>query len=348
MKKQCLKRRIFYLMIVVMVLAVSTACDSKKGSDSGDKVYELKFTGQDAEGLPATVAMYKIASEVEMRTGGKVKIKVYPSNQLGEAKLQYEGIMDGSIDMLLGYLGPTYNKIFDVTAIPFLASNYDEIAYICSNKSNSYKLFAEAAEATDMKFMGFFLNGVNGLFSTKPLGDYLNPNVRKDAMIRIPNSVIYQIGVEAMGYRTITIPWPDTYTSLQTGIMDGMTGIPSYMVDQNFGDITKYYLSLDMFIETNSILMSPKTAEKLPDEYVRIIQEVCNEVSAESLVVTESNVNEGIESLRAKKIEIYPITGAERDALAVKIREKIAPQLADYFGADVLKLVQQDIETAGK
>lgn len=341
------------LALALGAIMILTACGSNPGNgdaptaDDG-KVYELKIAGTDAEGLPATDAMYWISEEVEKRTDGKVKIKVYPSNQLGEANLQYEGIMDGSIDMILGYLNPTYDKVFDVTSIPFLASNYDEIGYICSEQSNCYQMFKEHCATTNMHFMGFFLNGVNGIFSTKSLGDYLDINVKKDCLIRIANSVTYSLGIQALGYPTITIPWPDTYTSMQTGVMDGMTGIPSYMVEQNFGDLAKYYVAMDMYVEMNCILMSPSTRDKLPAEYVETIEQVCAEVSANSINGTKEDVDAGIEALAARGVEILPITDEERAEVAAQVREKIAPDLKDYFGEEVLNLIYEDIENASK
>lgn len=346
-----MKKLLSLILAAAMVLGL-TACGSKSssgGSASADdgKTYELKFASQDAEGLPSTEAMHWIADQVAERTGGKVTMKIYPSNQLGEAKLLYEGIMDGSIDMYLGYLDPTYNIAFDITTIPFLASSYDQIGYICSPQSNCYQIFKDCCEQTDMRFLGFFLNGVNGIFSTKPLGNYLDPGAKKDTLIRIANSVTYSLGVEALGYPTITIPWSDTYTSLQTGVMDGMTGIPSYMVEQNFGDLTKYYVAMDMFMETNVIIMSPSTADKLPAEYLQIIEEVCAECGENSIGVTEENVNAGIEALAARGVEILPITDEERAAIGEQVLEKIKPDLEDYFGSDLISKAYEDVANAG-
>ena len=344
-----MKKLLCLFLATVMLLSLA-ACGSKDGGEAGDldKVYELKFASQDAEGLPSTNAMEWIAEEVDKRTDGHVQIKLYPSNQLGSAQLLYEGVMDGSVDMYLGYLDPTYNKVFDITTIPFLATNYDQIGYICSPESNCYKLFKEGCESTDMRFLGFFLNGVNGIFSTKPLGDYLNPDAKKDALIRITNSKTYSLGIESLGYSTITIPWSDTYTSLQTGVMDGMTGIPSYMVNQNFGDIAKYYLAMDEFLETNVIIMSPSTAAKLPADYLEVIEAVCAEAGENSIGGTKSDVDEGIEALRARNIEILPITDEERAEVGAKVREKIAPELESYFGKDILDQVYADIDNASK
>lgn len=344
-----MKKLLSLTLAATMMLSLA-ACGGGSGSTAGstDDVYELKFAGQDAEGLPSTNAMQWIAEEVDARTDGHVQLKVYPSNQLGSAQLLYEGVMDGSVDMYLGYLDPTYNTVFDVTTIPFLTTNYDQIAYICSPESNCYNFFKEGCEESDMRFLGFFLNGVNGIFSTKPLGDYLDINASKDVLIRIANSKTYSLGIEALGYSTITIPWSDTYTSLQTGVMDGMTGIPSYMVNQNFGDIAKYYVAMDEFLETNVIIMSPSTADKLPEEYLTIIEEVCAEAGENSIDGTKQNVDDGIEALRARGVEILPITDEERAEVGAAVLEKITPDLESYFGKDVIDQVYADIENAAK
>lgn len=347
-----MKKRIFAMVLAGMLLVTCmTGCTSlgvisASGASKDSGTYSLVFTGQDSEGLPTTEAMYWIADEVNKRTNGAVDINVYPANQYGSADLQYQGIMDGSIDMLLGYLDPTYDIIFDITTIPFLASNYDEMSYICSEQSNTYRLFAEHCEGTDMHFMGFYLNGVNGIFSTKDLGDYLNPDKSKGTLIRIANSATYQMGIEALGYSTISIPYTDTYTSLQTGVMDGMTGIPSYMVHQNFADVTKYYLAMNMYMEANVMLMSPQTVDKLPKEYVDIIEEVCMEASVQSLITTEKNVDAGIEDLKNDGITILPITDEERGEVAEKVRAKIQDQLIDYFGQENIDLINEDIKNS--
>ena len=341
-----MKKNLLLSALLVTTMLLPACGDAETAPGQVGDTFELTFASQDAEGLPSTDAMHRIADEVALRTDGNVTMKIYPSNQLGEAKLLYEGVMDGSVDMYLGYLDPTYDIAFDLTTIPFLASSYDQIGYICSPDSNCYQIFDEHCANTDMYFLGFFLNGVNGLFSTEPLGDYLDIDSKKTALIRIANSVTYSLGVEALGYPTITIPWSDTYTSMQTGVMDGMVGIPSYMVDQNFGDLTKYYVAMDMFMEANTLMMSPQTAENLPAEYLAIIEEVCAEVCADSIAVTEANVNKGIEDLAARGIEILPITDEERTAIGQQVLAKIEPELKEYFGDDMITKVYEDIANA--
>ena len=154
------------------------------------------------------------------------------------------------------------------------------------------------------------------------------------------SSKTYSLGIEALGYSTITIPWSDTYTSLQTGVMDGMTGIPSYMVAQNFGDLAKYYVAMDAFMENNVIVMSQVTAEKLPQEYLTIIEEVCAEMSEKSIPNTETEVNEGIETLKEMGVEILPVSYTHLNAfIFIPLLLSCCQQLYCHFNIDSLFLL---------
>lgn len=316
------------------------------GSGTKEDPYILRFSAEDAEGIASTEGCHWIADEVKKRTDGKVILKVYPSASLGDADLEYQGLMDGSIDMCMFYFSSTYSKVFDIAAIPFLTSDYDQIAYMVSDKSNMYKLYKEKCEDIGIKFISFYMNGVNGMFATKPFGDYMDINKKKKLLIRIANSKTYSLGIDALGYNVITIPWSDTYTSLQTGVMDGMTGIPSYMVYQNFRDLAKYYVPTNEFMESKCILMAPETARWIGEDNVAIIQEVCDEACADSVEQTESNVKEGEKDLAAAGCEIEEMTDEQRAELADKVLEKIQPDLQKYFGQEMMDLINEDITNA--
>jgi len=346
--------KIMCLVLCVAIVSVSFAgCGNKNtsstkhtGSGTVSDPYVLKFSGEDAEGIASTEGMHWIADQVKKRTGGTVVLKVYPGAMLGDANLEYQGIMDGSIDMCMFYFNSTYDKVFDIAAIPFLTSNYDEIAYMVSDKSNMYKLYKQHCNKIGVKFVSFFMNGVNGMFSTKDFGDYTNINKKKRLLIRIANSRTYSIGIAALGYNTITIPWSDTYTSMQTGVMDGMTGIPSYMVVQNFADLAKYYVATNEFMESKCVLMAPATAKWLPKKDVDIIQDVCNEASQKSVKETKTNVLKGEQDLKKLGVKIMPLSDQQRTVLAAQVQKKIQPQLKSYFGDSIMKQVNEDIINA--
>lgn len=345
-----MKRFAALACVLCMLMTVLVGCGGGSGSGSGaeGETYTLKFASQDAEELPTTQGMYWIAEQVNERTDGAVTIDVYPANQLGEAKLLYEGIMDGSIDMYMGYLDSTYDKMFDMVAVPYLASNFDEIKYLCSEDSNLFKIYQEHCEGTDMKFLGFYLNGINAVFGTKEVKDYLDPSKSKGLLCRTAASETTKMGIEALGFSTVTIPWSDCYTSLQTGVMDCMTGIPSYQVAVTFGDIAKYYVPYNEFMEAQCILMSPSTFDNLPEEYVQIIQEVCQEASLASVDESEANIAQGEKDLADMGITVYEMTDEQREEIAEYVRNETRPALDKYFGADNMALIDEDLANAAK
>ncbi|MCF0248299.1 MAG: C4-dicarboxylate ABC transporter substrate-binding protein, partial [Synergistes sp.] len=59
----------------------------------------LKFAGQDPADHTTTNAMKQIAKEVEKESKGRIQIRVFPANQLGDYSLVYEELIRGTIEM---------------------------------------------------------------------------------------------------------------------------------------------------------------------------------------------------------------------------------------------------------
>jgi TRAP-type C4-dicarboxylate transport system substrate-binding protein len=69
------------------------------GSALAAPAVTLKFAGQSPADHPASILMNEIAKEVAQKTNGRIEIKVYPANQLGDYTLVYEELIKGTIDM---------------------------------------------------------------------------------------------------------------------------------------------------------------------------------------------------------------------------------------------------------
>ena len=59
----------------------------------------LKFAGQSPSNHPASILMKDIAKEIGEKTNGRIEVKVYPANQLGDYTLVFEEQIRGTIDM---------------------------------------------------------------------------------------------------------------------------------------------------------------------------------------------------------------------------------------------------------
>ena len=82
----------------------------------------LRFAHFGAEDHPSNIAAKQFAAKVESRTGGAIKINIFPNNQLGGPPEQCQQIKLGTIDMGLPTQGQLQNfeKAFGACVLPFV------------------------------------------------------------------------------------------------------------------------------------------------------------------------------------------------------------------------------------
>ncbi len=89
----------------------------------------LRFAHFGAEDHPSNVAAKQFASRVEHRTGGAIKVQIFPNNQLGGPPEQAQQVKLGTIDMALPTQGQLQNfeKAFATVMLPFV---FDSPAHV--------------------------------------------------------------------------------------------------------------------------------------------------------------------------------------------------------------------------
>src|SRR5699024_2493607 len=99
--------RMTKVFLIFCLLSIALfACNSKNAntkeenaSSGTDESITLKLAGMSNEEHPSNIALNELADSIEDKTEGRVKIKIYPSNQLGDWTTVYDEIMKGTIDM---------------------------------------------------------------------------------------------------------------------------------------------------------------------------------------------------------------------------------------------------------
>ncbi|GAB1486511.1 hypothetical protein MASR2M79_15610 [Aminivibrio sp.] len=76
-----------------------------------------------------------------------------------------------------------------------------------------------------------------------------DPNVPKNIKIRVPPIRSFELCATALGYQATPVPWSDTFTAMQTGIVDGAIGGGAEGYFANFRDLAKYYIAVNDHFE---------------------------------------------------------------------------------------------------
>ncbi len=298
----------------------------------------LKFAGQSPADHPATLMMQEIAKEVAEKTNGRIEVKVYPANQLGDYTLVYEEQIRGTIDLSSISVPSQFDPRMELVYINGYVSDYEDAKRVFSPDGWLFKKMNEFNERLGVKLLGFYIEGMIGTGTTKPAKDPLNPTVNQEVLIRVPNMDVYKLAAEAMGYRTVTIPYADVYQSMQTGVCNGVNGYPVAAAYTILGDVLKYWYMTNYSIECLNYMVSAQTWEKISPADQQIIQDAMTRATLLSIDNAKSLDEHYMSLMKEKGIEVFTYTREQLIPIAEacattwpKLEKNMTKELMDEF-----------------
>ncbi|KJR97912.1 MAG: C4-dicarboxylate ABC transporter substrate-binding protein [Desulfobulbaceae bacterium BRH_c16a] len=298
----------------------------------------LKFAGQSAADHPATQLMNDIAKEIGEKTSGRIEVKVYPANQLGDYSLVYEEQIRGTIDMSCISVPSQFDPRMELIYINGYVSDYEDAKKVFAQDGWLFGKMNEYNERLGVKLLGFFVEGMIGTGTTKPAKDPLNPAVKQDVLIRVPNMDVYKLAAEAMGYSTVTVPYADVYQAIQTGVVNGVNGYPVAAAYTALGDVLKYWYMTNYSVEVLNFMISGISWAKIKPEDQAVIKDILARATTNS-IENARNVDEhymslmkekGIQVFTYSKEELAPIMKASASTWP-KLEKNMTKELMDDF-----------------
>ncbi len=250
-----------------------------------------------------TKAAVKFASLVKDYTNGSVNIIVHPGSSLVKGN-PLKAVKDGTVAMTDMFIPFTSGggKVFGISALPFIASSYDD-AY------KLYQISKPAYEKTAKKWNQKFLYQVtwpaSGFYSNKTMTSI---NDFKGVKTRTydKNSASF---VNQAGGNAVALPWGEVYSALRTGMVNSVVTSSSSGKDGKFWEVlsnfTKikyayplqavsinldYWNSLDKE-QQNSMLRAAKEIEKAQWKAVRLEDSTAQAIMIKNgMKITEASV----------------------------------------------------------
>jgi len=320
------RTRLFVSVLAVICMSMFVVGAWSVPSEAKAEI-TLRMAGQSPADHQSTLGMKKVAKWVGEATKGRIEIKVYPASQLGDYTLVYEELMRGTIDMAVISIPSQFDSRLELIYVPYLMGSYAEAKNVFKQGGWLYNKMNELHGNLGVKFLGFNVEGFGGLGLTKEPKDVLNPKVKKDLLLRVPPMDTFKIGAEDMGYTTVSIPYAELYTALQTGIAEGWTGGSPVHSYQGFRDVIKHYYQINNYVETESYLMSKQVFDKLSKADQKIIADACAKAAFESIAISEKEDREFFKKLQDYGVKGYWYTGEQLKALAANARKVTWPKL---------------------
>lgn len=255
-------------------------CSNQSDTSSDDTATTTSAASQETTTLrfshfwPATSNISKEifepwAKKIEDESGGRLKVELYPSAGLAKADVTYEATAKGTIDIGSQVQGYTAGRfpLTQITELPGLSNSAVQMGCILQTL---YEDGTIASEYEDTHLLFMYGVGPGALHTTDKL--IRTPADMKGMRIRRPSAVAGDI-IEKMGAAPVGLPANDMYTSLQRGVVDGLSFPWEAVTTFKINELTKYHTNLPLYTSAVMVTMNKNTYDGLSDDLKKVIDD---------------------------------------------------------------------------
>jgi tripartite ATP-independent transporter DctP family solute receptor len=223
---------------------------------------------------PYAQGAQKFADLVAEKSGGTIKVEVYPSSQLGNQRDLVEGLTLGTLDLTM-------------TSTAVLGNFHPQVAvfdlpFIFRDREHAFKALdtvgmeiAKDLEEKGMKVLAYYENGVRNM--TNNIRPIRVPEDMKGLKIRVMEQPIYIAMMKALGANPTPMAFGELFTALQKGVVDGQENPAAHIYTKRFFEVQKYISLTEHTYSAEPLVVSMITWNKLTPEQQTIIQEAAEE-----------------------------------------------------------------------
>ncbi len=319
-----MKARAIYAAAIAAVLSGTT------GAFAQEKTFELKLSHWVPASHPLQKALEEWGAAVERDSGGTIKSKVYPAQQLGKAFDHYDRARDGIAD--LTYINPGYQPgrfpIIGAGELPFLISN-------ASGGSMAldawYRKYAEK-EMKDVKFCLAFVHSPSGIHTSGK--KIVLPEDIKGMKMR-PAQATIATWVTQLGGTNVQSSAPEVRDIIERHVADGVFFPWGSLVLFGIDKVTKYHMQAPLYVTTFAFVFNKDKYNQMSDRQKKAIDNHCTTEEAGKVGTPWGKFeDDGIAKVKAEAgHEVYELTPAQTAAW-----KKAAEPLVNTWAAGVKKL----------
>lgn len=339
MSKQAIRALSLVVFVVVGVLLVlwSSQRGERPEASGGvagggartaaSDVRELRLGLNIAAGSALHAAAVRFAEQVGEQSKGRLKVTVFPDQQLGSDDQMLEMARSGKLDLVLTPTAKLSSAIpaMQYADLPFYFSGREELYAMLDGEPG--RMLLSKLNAIDLVGLAFWENGFKQFTANTPIR---RPQDFAKMRIRTMKSRIIADQFEVLGAQAIPIDFHATYKALADGAVDGEENPLVAIVGMRFHEVQKHLTVSNHAYLAYVFSISKAVFESLSPELREVIRRSAQELTVWERQETFRREAQFIDTVRAAGVEIHTLTPEEREAF----RKALAP-IADKFGFEV-------------
>ena len=332
--------------LILKTIAAAVAVAAFGGVCAQDiKERTIKFTTQNPKGHPLVMGMEKFAEVVAAKSGGKIKVNLFPGGVLGGDAPLVSALQGGTVEMVSMNSGILASQVkdFAVYDFPFMFQNGKEADAVVDGPFGK-KMHAKL-EAKGLIGLTYWELGFRTITNNKrpiaKLDDIAGLKLRV-----IPNPINLD-WVKALGANPTPLAFPELYAALEQGAIDGQENPLTVIVASKLFEVQKYVTLTNHQYNPQSVLISKKFWDTLSATEKKIITDAAAESTVYQRVQARLQASTALDLVKKAGMQVNELSAAEVE----KLRDKMRPVIAKYsvsVGQDTIKELQEELAKARK
>lgn len=329
--KQKTRFKFLSLLAVVSIFTLMlAACGSNTSTNSAneggkEQTYTFKATHVTQETHVWHQTALKFGEELEKLSNGRMKLEIYPASQLGPEKDMVQQLETGAIDF--GFLTNAYmstrQESLNSWFMPFTFKSLDEAVQLRGSEPVLQML--KELESQGLVGLDFAFAGNRHILMKE--GHIASPEDLKGKKIRIIGSPAIQDFWTAIGAGPTAMPLPEVYTSLQTGVIDGIDIDLDALVTEKYYEIADHLTLTNHLTFPTVIVMSKASFNKLSAEDQEIVKQAIKTAVDWGVQEALKREQENLETLKQAGVKVSELSDISAFEPAIKrVKDKYSQQ----------------------
>jgi tripartite ATP-independent transporter DctP family solute receptor len=292
---------------------------------------------------PQAQSVTKFSELVAEKSGGKMKVKLFAGGLLGNDVSMVSSLQGGTQEITIPdtstLVGIGGLKDFGLINLPFLFNSSQEADALLDGPFGQ-KLLAKLPEK-GLVGLGFWENGFRQISNNRrPITKAEDISGLK---LRVIQNPLFIDTFQALGANALPMPFPEVYTALETGTVDGQENPLATLVASKFYEVQKHAVMSNHIYSVWAFLVSKKFWDRLSPDEQKILTEAAAEATAFERQAIRDFEAKALDEIKAKGIEV---TTLSKDEVA-KMRDITKPvwdKFTTEFGEASAKEMLAELE----
>ena len=330
-----MKRHFFKTLLAMTVafsLGTAVAQDVKE--------HTFKFGLQNPKGHPLELGAVKFAEVVAAKSGGKIRINVFPGGTLGSDAATVSALQGGTVEITALNSGILASQVkdFEVFDFPFMFANAKEADAVVDGPFGQ-KMHAKLSDKGIVGLAYWELGFRNLTNSKRPIATV--EDIAGLKLRVIPNAINVD-WVKALGANPTPMAFTELYGALEQKAVDGQENPLSVILANKFGEVQKHLALTNHQYNPQSLIFSKKVWDTLSAAEKKILQDAAMESAVYQRKVNRDASSSQLDQLKKAGMQVTEFSMAEQG----KLRDKLKPVIEKHGAAIAATVAEMQAELA--